>query len=226
MTILLLMIAACLVAKTHCCEANCQTCRDLFPGDYYCLACKTGYEVVTTYGICIQDSTIANCALYDQTLDCLTCQPSFQQSVNLCSKMFDGCLLYKKGACSLCQPGSFLNPRTQSCTVSQLHCTEIAGNGSCTNCSSSYSLRNGRCLYNSSLCLSLNADTGLCSECVSGAVLVGYTCVSGGAEVINNCYLAQEDRNVTCTYCKSGYGAYFGSCRSLQEILSLLEFPS
>ncbi len=158
----LLLIAVCLVTRGEGCEANCETCRDLFPGDYFCLACKAGYEVVTTYGICIQENTISNCALYDQTLDCLTCQPSFQQSVNLCSKMFDGCLLYRKGTCSLCQAGSFPSPSTQACTVTYLHCTKISSDGSCASCSPSYSLSNNRCLYNSTLCTSLNPDTGLC----------------------------------------------------------------
>lgn len=111
-----------IVFSTNGCEPNCATCRDQFIGDYYCLACKTRYEIVTTYGICIQDTTIANCALYDQTLDCLACQPTFQQSVNLCSKMYDGCLLYEKETCTLCQKGSFYNPDTQSCTVGYLHC--------------------------------------------------------------------------------------------------------
>ena len=53
------------------CESNCETCRDKFAGDYACLACKPGYELVTTYNICLGDTSINNCALYDQTLDCL-----------------------------------------------------------------------------------------------------------------------------------------------------------
>lgn len=162
---MLLQIAIfCLIvysAISSSCENNCATCRDQFLGDYYCLACKEGYQTVTTYGICIQDSTISNCALYDLTLDCLKCQPSFQQSVNLCSKMYDGCLIYQQNGCNLCLEGSLFNPDTRSCTINYLNCKEISNNGSCISCFSKYQLQNGKCIYNSSLCITLNLDTGI-----------------------------------------------------------------
>jgi hypothetical protein len=108
---------ASLLSLNAACEVNCETCRDKFPGDYACLACKPGYELVTTYNICIQDSSIQNCALYDQTLDCLLCQPTFRQSVNLCTKMFNGCFLYESNACISCLQGGYLNSDTKACTL-------------------------------------------------------------------------------------------------------------
>ena len=126
---LVLFLFSSLFSLTAACEANCETCRDLFQGDYACLACKSGFELVTTYNICIQDSSIQNCALYDQTLDCLQCQPTFKQSVNFCTKMFDGCLLYENNGCSVCLQGSYFNNDTKACTLEFLNCKNISSKG-------------------------------------------------------------------------------------------------
>ena len=47
------------------CEPNCASCRNLSATDYYCLACGPGNELVKGYSICIQNSTIPNCAIYE-----------------------------------------------------------------------------------------------------------------------------------------------------------------
>jgi hypothetical protein len=206
------------------CEDNCESCRNLFAGDYACLACKAGYELVTTYNICIQDITIDHCALYDQTLDCLSCQPTYAQSVNLCSKSYNGCLQQTPSACALCLPGSFLNPDSQTCAVSLLHCRNLDLLGACAACYPGYTLLNGRCQDKNPECALANRDTGLCSDCAAKQVMVGYVCLPGDSPVVANCYMVEKSNNFTCTYCKAGYGPFFGTCLSLQNVLQQVTF--
>ena len=91
---LLVLLTTLLYLAKGVCEGNCQTCRDQFPGDYSCLACSSGFELVTTFNICYNEMSIANCALYDHTLNCLSCRPSYQQPLNLCIKVYNGCRQY------------------------------------------------------------------------------------------------------------------------------------
>ena len=149
------------------------------------------------------------------------CQPSFQYFANSCSKMYDGCLLQKNGACYLCQPGSFIYNDTGQCDVNYLNCMTISAKGSCTECYPSYSLQNGKCASKDSNCQTINPDTGLCSDCAQGWVQLGYICVSAAEKNAQvNCYMATRGSNLTCSYCKVGYGAYFGKCVPFRDIIN------
>lgn len=76
----------------------------------------------------------------------------------------------------------------------------------------------------SSSCKNINIDTGLCNQCNDNMTLKGYICVPKGNKAETNCYMVQNGTNITCMYCKMGYGAYFGECLPLKSIIEFIGF--
>lgn len=218
MFFLLFLLALLQTARN--CEQNCASCREPASNDTSCLACIDGFSPVEGGG-CEPESTLANCARYDSSLNCLTCRPTFEPIWNSCQRTFAGCLIFR-GSCLQCLPGAVLNP-AGTCAIQYLNCIAVSAQGVCTACQPRYILRNGKCNYNSSSCAFVDKNTGLCTQCNSSNVLLGTSCVPAAWIAANrNCYLADEaSSNLTCRYCKQGYGLYFGNCLPFARIANL-----
>lgn len=134
--------------------------------------------------------------------------------------MFDGCLIYKNGKCVQCLPGGLLNSMTGSCSVQYLNCIQIDNQGVCIGCQQPYVLRNDKCVYQSNNCAFLDKNTGLCTQCSPNSALIGTSCVLL-QQIIDNCYIFDDSQtNMTCRYCKQGYGVYNGTCRTFANIIN------
>jgi hypothetical protein len=140
---------------------------------------------------------------------------------NICQRTFAGCLIFKNNKCFQCMPGAFLNNMTGVCSVQYLNCISINSTGRCTACQARYILKNGRCTFSGNNCVFIDKNTGLCAQCSSNSILIGTTCVFRTLSPSKNCYLIDDNSlNISCKYCKKGYGIYFGSCITFSSIIN------
>jgi hypothetical protein len=84
-------------------------------------------------------------------------------------------------------------------------CSSFSGI-TCLNCYAGYYLYDGICVLGSSLCATLDVNTGACLSCISGYTLSGSNCIksSGCASVSNT--------TGQCVTCPTGYVLWFGLC--------------
>lgn len=203
---------------TLACDQNCAFCRNE-TNSTICLACNDGF-ILVEYGGCESETIVQNCAQYDQSLSCIQCKPTYSSIWNSCQRTFDGCLIFK-GKCIQCLPGATLNNITGACSIQYLNCLAVSNQGLCTGCQPRYTLKNGRCIYQGSNCTFQDKNTGLCMQCSINFVLIGYTCVPTQlANASKSCFLFDDRQtNLTCKYCKAGYGVYNGKCLIFSKII-------
>lgn len=134
--------------------------------------------------------------------------------------MFDGCLIYKNSKCVQCLPGGILSFMTGSCSVQYLNCIQIDNEGTCTACQPKYRLNNGKCIYQSSSCTFIDKNTGLCTQCQAGSLLIGTSCIPV-QQIMENCYMMDDSQaTLSCNFCKQGYGIYNGACQTFDKIIN------
>jgi len=187
------------VALNRCvaCQESCANCTgpsslectscpagSLLSGGECLIECRTGTFRNTTSGICQAcNSTCRSC----------------RDSANFCTGCPNGRYLDGNSCVLSCSSNdTFEDTRNNRCSVCDSSCAECSGPSatSCTRCRSGFVLNSGACLavcpvgrFNStngcaacsSLCLTCESSTTLCTSCPAGRYLTNGTCVTSGS---------------------------------------------
>lgn len=202
-------------------------CRTSNSSNGACLSCYPGYTL--NNGLCVINSSPTaskdpNCKASDPSGVCNSCYEGNYLSVDkACIKMDPLCRNYTSSLseCSACYEGYVLNngkcllPADLPAQNTDTYCIKSQG-AACLACANGYFLPpNGTCTQVNPLCRASDMNTGFCTQCYTGFVLSGPTCVQGGAASIPFC--ANVTGNI-CSTCINGYYVSNGGCAAVNML--------
>jgi len=161
-----------------------------------------------------QPTGIANCVVYDGSLNCLQCTPTTYYNGTRCvpvisANLVANCVGYTRAQlCSKCAAGYIL--RVGLCVgIVGTNCGTVEpARGDCLTCNNGYGLftTNGfsNCVQlNDTNCAQWSAEAPYrCTVCNTGFALVGATCAALN-QTVTNCQIHSADN--ICARCASGY---------------------
>ena len=162
---------SCLACSSLCDECSgsgpnqCTSCKnDLVLLNQECL-CLSGTYLNTTTATCIPcDSTCQECTGPSST-QCSSCSPQ--------NSLVSGRCVCTNTNCN-CSPDQYYDSAAAVCRDCDSNCAQCSGSSanSCTACATGFSLSNGQCVCQQSICTCssstyFEASTGICTECNS-----------------------------------------------------------
>lgn len=184
-------------------------CTTYFTNSNACKSCSSGTEAT---GSCVS-STVANCAFYDTTGNCVLCDNLFYLNGGVCTSVTDTNSSENEPNSDLstaCATGTLVD--YVCVTSAQTDCQHYKDPSTCDVCKSGFYLNavNACVAQTVSSCSSFHPNTNNCKACAAGFTLFNHLCIAD-ANVVANCQW-YDSSFTACLICKSGYYSSGSSC--------------
>jgi hypothetical protein len=213
------------------CIQNNPLCKTSDQNTGGCLSCYPGYTINS--GACVINSSPSlssevNCKASDSNGICTACYSGYRLNSAKCLRIDPLCKTYAAAAaaCDSCYSGYTLNNGQCVVTTEEAmlnndpFCIKSQG-AACLTCANGYYLAtSGVCSQLNALCKSSDMGNGYCTECYTGYILSGTTCVVAPPVSIAYCSVVS---NGACASCMSGYYVSKGACELANTLCATYE---